>query len=43
MEIGTEEGGAMLVEDDDGGGAEEDEEGEIETWVFGVGHGIEKG
>jgi hypothetical protein len=28
----------MLAEDDDGGGDEEEHEGEVQAWVFGVGH-----
>lgn len=43
VEIGAEEGGAMLTKDDDDGGEEEEGEGEIEAWVFGVGHGMERG
>jgi hypothetical protein len=30
----------MLVQEEDAGGDEEDHEGEVQAWVFGVGHEV---
>ena len=40
VEVGAQERRAMLVEEEDAGGDEEDHEGEVQAWVFGVGHEV---